>query len=251
MGRPKKSPFVVGLLALLGLLAPSIARAELGSTGSVTFGLGVSAGFQPDSRSCDTAGTSRTVPGTGACIMWAGGVEGMILWRGHIGAALGVYSVGGQAAQSPQGQTGPAFPDRVSVPLLIDFRPLSFMVSDTQSPYLNRFLHGIRLGIGPSFELARTSSDSSFAWGQRIGAAGKAIFGAQFSFDAELPLQSSPSGLSLRFSTRILYAPIAILNDGAVQSALVNSSASATELASAFQGYATHAQVYLGFVYYL
>jgi hypothetical protein len=183
--------------------------------------------------------------------MWAGGVEGMFLWRGRIGAALGVYSVAGQAAQSPAGQTGAAFPDRVSVPLLVDIRPLAFIVSANQSGYVSRLLHGLRFGLGPSIELARTSSDSSYAWGQRIGQPGKAIVGAQFSLDGEIPLQSSPNGLSLRLSTRILYAPIAVLNDGAVQSAVVTGADSPTALSAMFQGYATHVQVYLGLVYYL
>lgn len=240
---------VVSLGALLGVTAP--ARAELGSLGAVTLGVSVAAGLQPDKRACETAGTSRTVPSTGACIQWAGGVEGSLLWRGHVGLSMGVFSVAGQAAQAPQGQTAAAFPDRVSVPFLIDFRPLSFLVAGRPPGYLTRAMYGVRIGVGPSIEIVRTSSDSSIMWGQRIGQPGKSLLGGQFSLDAEVPLSRSASGLSLRFSTRILYVPIVVLNDGAVQSAPVATMQTPIELSSMFQGYASHVQVFLGLIYYL
>jgi hypothetical protein len=213
----------------------------------------VSLGLEPDSRGCDSAGTSRTVPGTGACILFAGGTEASLLYKGHIGAAIGVWSVAGQAAYIPQGGGGAAgFPDRVSVPLLIDLRPLSFFTSPEQSGYLSRFLYGLRIAIGPSLEFVRTSSDSSIDWGQRTGAPAMGIFGMHVSFDAELPLQATPNGLSLRFSTRILYTPVVVLNDGVIQSAPVNASnQTPDELSTTFQGYAPNVQVYLGLVYYL
>jgi hypothetical protein len=250
--RSRRAVVVLGfVVAWVVMLTPRPAAAELGSTGAVTLGIAVGAGFQPDgSRSCETAGSSRTVSGTGACIMWAGGVEGMVLWRGRVGASLGVFSVAGQAAQTPQGQSGAAFPDRVSVPLIIDVRPLAIIFASSRG-YLGRVLHGVRIGIGPSLELVRTSSDSSYAWGQRIGESTKTIFGAQVSLDGEVPLQSTPNGLSLRLSARILYAPVVVLNDGAVQSATVTTMQSPTELANMFQGYTTHVQIYLGLVYYL
>src|SRR5262249_2695874 len=110
-------------VALLGFLGvPGAARAELGSLGALTIGLSVSSGIQIDRRSCDTAGSSRTVPGSGACVLWAGGLDAAFLYRGHIGGSLGLWSVSGQSAQLAQGQGGPAFPDRISIPLLLELR---------------------------------------------------------------------------------------------------------------------------------
>jgi hypothetical protein len=244
-------PRAVGVaIVLLGVLLGAPARAELGSTGAVTLGVAVAAGIQPDKRACETAGSSRTFPSTGACIQWAGGVEGLLLWRGRVGLAFGVFSVAGQAAQAPQGQTAAAFPDRVSVPILVDFRPLSFLLSK-QSGYLSRVMHGFRIALGPSVEIARTSADSSIMWGERIGQPAKSLLGAQFSLDGEVPLSRRSSGLSLRLSARVLYAPIVVLNGGAVQSAPVITLQTPAELASTFQGYASHVQIYLGLVYYL
>ena len=66
-----------------------------------------------------------------------------------------------------------------------------------------------------------------------------------------MPLTSSPSGLALRFSTRLLYAPIVVLNDGLVQSApIVSTDSTPAALTSTFLGYTTHVQVYLGLAYY-
>lgn len=239
------------LIGLALLFVASKAHAELGSTGALSVGIGISAGFQTDSRGCDTAGSSRSLPNNGACILWAGGVDVSMLWRGHIGAALGVFSVSGQAAYASTGQSAAAFPDRVSVPLLVDFRPLSFVLPASQGGYLSRVLYGIRLGLGPSLEFVRTASDSSTAYGQRTGSVARALFGMHFSLDGEVPLQSAAHGLSLRVSTRILYAPIVVLNDGLVQSTPVVSDVPPVELPRTFLGYATHAQVYLGLVYYL
>ncbi len=244
------------LLALLVMgLAPAAAHAELGSLGSTTIGIAIAAGFQPDSRSCNVGRDSHSIPVPGAasdaCLMWAGGVEGLILWRGHIGVALGLYSVAGQAGirQQQPGEAPPAFPDRVSVPLLLDMRPFSALGAAGGTGYLARFLHGIRFGLGPSFELVRTSSDSSVAWGERNGSPVKSVIGAQFSFDIEVPLHAAAaSALSLRLSTRVLYVPLVTLDGDTVRSA--DFAVDATG-APTFLGYGTHAQAYLGFVYYL
>jgi hypothetical protein len=243
---------------VLGVLAaPAVARADLGSLGATTIGIALAAGLQPDSRSCDVGGQSHSLPlpgsSMGACLLWAGGVEGMLLWRGHLGVALGLYSVAGQAAvrqkQDPPDQNLPAFPDRVSVPLLLDTRPFSILEAASGTGYLARFLHGIRFGLGPSFELVRTSSDSSLAWGQRVGEPVKAAIGAHFTFDLEVPLHAAAaSALSLRLSTRVLYVPLVPLNDGVVRSAGFDD---VPPVGSTFSGYGTHAQIYLGFVYYL
>jgi hypothetical protein len=244
------------LLALFPGLGPRAARADLGSLGATTIGLAIAGGVQPDSRSCDVGGTSRSLPlpdGSGACLLWAGGVEATVLWRGHLGVALGLFSVAGQAAV-PQKQPGtdtapPAFPDRVSVPLLLDLRPLSILAAAGGTGYLARFLHGVRVGLGPSFELVRTAGDTSIAWGQRIGQPVKAVIGAHFTVDLEVPLHAAAaSALSLRLSSRLLYVPLVPLNNGDVRSAQFELDPAA---APTFVGYGSHAQVLLGFVYYL
>jgi len=244
------------LLVLLAVLAPRAAHADLGSLGATTIGLAIAGGVQPDSRSCDVGGSSRSIrlpDGSGACLLWAGGVEASVLWRGHLGVALGLYSVAGQAAV-PQKQPGsdvapPAFPDRVSVPLLLDLRPLSILSAATGTGYLARFLHGLRLGLGPSFELVRTAGDTSLAWGQRIGEPIKTAIGAHFTIDVEVPLHAAAaSALSLRLSARLLYVPLIPLNNGDVRSAQFELDPPAGE---SFVGYGTHAQAFLGFVYYL
>ncbi len=244
------------LLALLGGFAPRAARADLGSLGATTIGLAIAGGVQPDSRSCDVGGSSRSLrlpDGSGACMLFAGGVEASFLWRGHLGVALGLYSVAGQAAV-PQKQPGsdvapPAFPDRVSVPLLLDLRPLSVLAAATGTGYLARFLHGIRLGLGPSFELVRTAGDTSLAWGERIGEPLKTAIGAHFTFDIEVPLHAAAaSALSLRLSARLLYVPLIPLNNGDVRSAQFELEPAAEER---FVGYGPHGQAFLGFVYYL
>ena len=234
-----------------------MAHADLGSLGPVTVGIAIAAGVQPDSRSCDVGGQSHSLPlpgsDSGACLLWAGGIEGSVLWHGQLGFSLGLYSVAGQAAvrqktDSPD-QTLPAFPDRVSVPLLLDLRPFSIFESAAGTGYLARFLHGIRFGIGPSFELVRTSSDSSLAWGQRVGEPIRSSIGAHFSFDLEVPLHAATaSALSLRLSARVLYVPLVPLNDGVVRSAAFDA---APPVGSTFLGYGTTTQLFLGFVYYL
>lgn len=254
-GAPPARALITGLLAASLWFAPAAARAELGSFGATTIGLAIAGGVQPDSRSCDVGGTSRSVPlpdGGGACLLFAGGVEASLLWRGHVGAALGLFSVAGQAAvpqKSPQSdQAPPAFPDRVSVPLLLDTRPFSILPAAEGTGYLARFLHGIRFGLGPSFELVRTSGDSSIAWGQRIGEPAKASVGAHFTLDVEVPLHAAAaSAVSLRLSGRLLYVPLVPLNNGDVRSAPFDADPPS---GSKFLGYGTHGQLFLGFVYY-
>lgn len=251
------SPHWFGLLGALALAAfPTESRADLGSLGTTTVGVAIAGGIQPDTRSCTVGGQDRTFPGTGSCLLWGGGIEAMMLWRGRVGAALGLYSIAGQAAvpvaDSPSGQAPPAFPDRVSVPLLLDVRPLAFVAAQDGS-YSSRFLHGLRLGLGPSFELVRTSSDSSIAFGNRIGELARSILGMHASLDLEVPLIASiPSALSLRFSTRILYVPLIPLNSGVVRSAPFDAGpGGGPPVGSEYVGYGVRGQLFLGLAYYL
>lgn len=252
---------VFGVLGALGILAPETASAELGSLGDLTVGIAASAGLQPDERGCTVGGSVRNFPGTDSCMLFAGGLEASFLWRGRIGAALGVWSVAGQAsvamkpADAPE---PPGFPDRVSVPLLLDVRPLAFLSAANSRGYLASFLHGVRLGLGPSFELVRTSQESSLLWGDRIGSRARASLGMHASFDVEAPLYAVPDevrgGLSLRLSVRLLYVPIVTLkseNGSEVFSHPIELTPGDETAADRFHGLGLRTQLFLGLVYYM
>jgi len=243
---------VAGLAGLLEVGAPGVAHAELGSFPSLTAGLALSAGFQTDERRCQVAGANRNAPGTG-CALLVGGIEGSFLWRGRIGGALLLSSTAGQASvpQAPQAgaEAPPAFPDRVSVVMALDVRPLGFLVRDGDRSYQARLAHGLRLGIGPSLEVVRTALDSSIAAGVRTRDLPASLIGMHALLDGELPLLSDmASALSLRISVRLLYAPQIVLNEGAVQSAPFEPTATPSHET---QGYGLRTQLLFGFAYYL
>lgn len=239
---------LVPALALFGQLRA--AHADLGSLGHLTVGMALSAGFQTDSRTCQVAGSNRNAPGTG-CALLAAGIDGSFLWRGRLGVALGLSSVAGQSsvpqASEPGSEAPPAFPDRVSVALALDVRPLAFFVTEGDRSYQARLLHGLRLGLGPSFELVRTALDSSIGAGSRQGSMASALIGMHTLIDGEIPLLSqSANALSLRMSVRLLYVPQIALNDGSVLSAPFTPVDSDQP-----QGYGLRTQLLFGLVYYL
>ncbi len=202
--------------------------------GDLVLGIGVSAGMQYDDRDCKVGGGSSDFPGTSTCLLFAGGVDVSLLWRGRIGGMLGLYSSSGQAAiaQAVGGQTPPGFPDRISVPLALDVRPLGYLVSPGDRSWRGRLLGGLGLRLGPSLELVRTAGDS---------AAGAGLF---FAAQAELPLHGAPRhGVSLRFTTNVIYAPQQELNNGMVR------TSGSTDCATGC-GYEPVVQTYLGLVYY-
>lgn len=236
------------VLALVG--QQRAAHADVGSLGDLTVGMAVSAGFQPDARPCQVAGVARNAPGTG-CALFAAGIDGSFLWKGRLGVALGLSSVAGQSsvpqASEPGSDAPPAFPDRVSVALALDIRPLAFFVPAGDRSYQARLLHGLRVGIGPSFELVRTALDSSIRAGNRQGNLASAILGMHTLIDGEIPLLSQgANSLSLRISLRLLYVPQVVLNDGSIQSAPFTP----VELDQP-QGYGLRTQLLFGLVYYL
>lgn len=253
---PRRAAAAFAALAALFALGASPARADLGSFGKFTAGLGLLLGAQPDERGCAVGGVSRNLPGTKTCLLFSAGLEGTFLYRGIVGASLSVVGVSGQSSVVESGDSSgsgpPAIPDRVSVPLLLDLRPLGLLVSPGDGGYLARFMHGLRVGIGPSFELVRTSSDSSLDWGKRLGSPARASVGMQVALDGEIPLHAAAaSGLSVRFSTRLLYAPLVPLNDGSVRSAPFSIDTSGPPVGSEFVGYGLRYQLFLGLMYYL
>lgn len=243
-------------LAALGAGAlvarPGAARAELGSLGDVTVGIGLQAGVQPDSRSCKVGEASRSLGGY--CMLFAGGLDVSVLYRGAIGGSIGLFSVAGQAAIAEN--DAPGFPDRISIPLLLDLRPLGFLVQRGDRSYRARALHGLRFGIGPSLEIIRISRESVFDWGERIGEPARSVLGMQATFDGEVPLTGrAENSVSLRLSVRVLYAPKVAL-DGDMTPGVIRSAN--FDLATVegpprndqWLGLAPSAQVLLGLVYY-
>ena len=201
----RKGPVVAAAMsAVTLLLGESAAHADLGSLGSTTIGLALSAGFQTDPRTCQVAGDTRNAPGTG-CAMLVAGIEGDFLWRGRIGMLLGLSSTAGQAnvptTNMPGGDAPPAFPDRVSVVAGLDVRPLGFFINREDRSYKARLFHGLRIGIGPSLEIVRTALDSSIAASSRSGAVASSLIGMHALLDGEIPLvASAANSLSLRVS---------------------------------------------------
>jgi len=235
----------------LGVLwQEGVARAELGSLGRLTVGMALSAGFQPDARRCQVAGDSRNTPGSG-CALLVGGIDASFLWRGRLGASILLSSTAGQASVPQATEAGmeapPAFPDRVSVALALDVRPLGFLVRKDDHSYQARLLHGLRLGIGPSLEVVRTALDSSIDAGVRTRSVAASLIGLHTLLDGEVPLLANmASALSLRVSLRLLYVPQVVLNEGSVQSAPFVADSSYEP-----QGYGLRTQLLFGLAYYL
>lgn len=209
----------------------------------LSVGLGISLGSQLDSRDCSTAGRSATFAGSGTCMLFAGGVDLSLLYRARIGASLGLYSVSGVAAlinETDAAQT-PAIPDRVSIPLLLDVRPLAFLQRAQRPSYTARVLRGVGLAAGPSVELVRTSSDQATS------------VGGQLRLQVEVPLHGGPRhGVSLRAAAHLLIAPRVSLNGGVVRSVNFEpcTGAGCPTLSDHFHGYGPVFQSYLGLVYY-
>lgn len=247
----RKGPVVAAAMsAVTLLLGESAAHADLGSLGSTTIGLALSAGFQTDPRTCQVAGDTRNAPGTG-CAMLVAGIEGDFLWRGRIGMLLGLSSTAGQAnvptTSMPGGDAPPAFPDRVSVVAGLDVRPLGFFINREDRSYKARLFHGLRMGIGPSLEIVRTALDSSIAASSSSGAVASSLIGMHALLDGEIPLvASAANSLSLRVSVRLLYVPKISLNDGTVLSQPFDPTSSSEP-----QGYGLRTQLLFGLAYYL
>ncbi len=238
------------VLALVLTALPAVAHADLGSLGDTTIGLALSAGFQTDTRTCQVAGSARNAPGTG-CAMLVAGIEGDFLWRGRIGALLGLSSSAGQASvpttNEPGADAPAAFPDRVSVVLGLDVRPLGFLVAREDHSYKARLFSGLRLGLGPSLEIVRTALDSSVDAGVRNRSLGTTLVGMHALLDGEIPLVASgASSLSLRVSVRLLYVPRVSLNEGTVLSEPFTPTSSYEP-----QGYGLRTQLLFGLSYYL
>lgn len=205
--------------------------------------LGVSLGSQVDSRDCSTAGRSSNFVGTGTCLLFAAGVDLSLLYRGRIGGSLGLYSVSGVAAaiNETDASKTPAIPDRISVPMLLEVRPLAYLRRAQTPSYTARALRGVGLALGPSVELVRTSSDQATS------------LGGQLRLQVEIPLHGGAHhGVSLRAAAHLLIAPKVSLNGGVVRSVNFEpcQNPGCPTLADAFHGYGPVFQSYLGLVYY-
>lgn len=181
--------------------APAAALVREGSFRPLTVAMGASVGLQPDSRQCGLAGSVGSNSPAAACVMFAGGVDLSLLYRGRLGGTVGLFSVSGQAIQGTV-----AAPDRVSIPFLFDVRPLGFLVPRGDTSYKGRLLTGLGLALGPSVEVIRISSDSTVNPGLVV------------RLQAELPLHAQPrNGVSLRFAAHTVVSPAVALYSGGVR----------------------------------
>ncbi|MCS6914816.1 MAG: hypothetical protein RMK29_10385 [Myxococcales bacterium] len=224
------------LLLVAALLVPCGVRAE---GRLLTLAVAASAGVQYDARPCTLAGREGLSPDVPVCLLFAGGADAALLWRGRIGGALGLYSSAGQAVKTGQ---QPAIPDRISLPVLLEVRPLSYLPAAEEETLRGRFLSGLALRAGPSVEIVRTSSDAAAGPGFHMALVG------------EVPLSASRQhAVSLRLALHLLIVPLLSLNDDAVRSAPVAGCAPSPECmlaADRIHGYGAVAQTYLGLVYY-
>lgn len=228
------APLLIALAAPTAHAQPEASPPPQPAEPALRFSLALSGGMQFDGRSCAPGGGQDPFPGP--CLLFAGGVEGGLLWRWRVGAVLGLYSVNGVgAAVASDGATQvPAIPDRISIPLSVELRPAGFFVPP--GGYRRRLLHGLGLRVGPSLELLRTASDQVAGLGFHLG-----LFG-------ELPLYVAPHhSVSLRVLGDLLISPRASLNNGVVRS--VNFSDCADPCPSGTYGYGPVGQLYLGLVY--
>lgn len=208
----------------------------------LTVALGVGAGMQYDSRACFLAGQAGgegVEPDTAPCVLFAGGGDLALLWRQRIGGMIGVYSVSGQAVRTGK---EPAIPDRISLPLALEVRPLAFLPS---SGYVGRVLAGVGLRAGPSIEILRTASDQT------------ATAGLYLALLGEVPLSRvAQHGVSLRLGLHLITAPRVSLNDGLVRSSPFDACApqspepGCVPAGERLHGVGVVAQTYLGLVYY-
>lgn len=202
----------------------------------LTVVLSANIGIQYDGRPCTLAGREGTTPDVSTCLLLAGGADLSLLWRGRLGGSIGLFSSAGQAVKTG---TEPAIPDRISLPLTIEMRPLSFLRGAEDPTLRGRLLSGLALRIGPSVEILRTASDSAAAAALFLGLGG------------EVPLTSARRGaVSLRLQLNLIVSPVVVLNDGSVRSAAGSCAPTPECNQQRYQGYASLAQTYVGLVYY-
>ncbi len=123
------------------------------------------------------------------------GVGGDLLWRGRLGAFVGVLSSSGTALLPAQRNGVPlrSLSDRISVPIALEWRPFATL-GRRAHPWVEQLLAGIQAQVGLSVEHLRTSDDSQTTAGLHLAAG------------LEVPVIGGPTagGLTLKLWGRLL-----------------------------------------------
>ena len=119
------------------------------------------------------------------------GVGAEALWRGFVGAAVGLYAAEGSPVQVVD---APSFGDRISTTLAVAIRPLAPLAWRHGDGFGWRLAAGLGLQAGLSIELARTSLDQQTS----VGFHGAALL------DVPIYGGATMGGLALRLSGRVL-----------------------------------------------
>lgn len=161
----------------------------------------LAAGLEAQPFKCSAAGATCRIP--------AFHVGGTLLWRGFLGASLGLSaSEGSPLIPGLESQT--AFGDRISTSIALAVRPIAPWAWRRGDGWLTRFLAGVGVEAGPSVEYLRTSSIT--LPGCSLPAT-KVQPGAHVAASLELPLLGSAASgwLALRFTARVIVSPEAKL----------------------------------------
>ena len=161
----------------------------------------LAAGLEAQPFKCNASAATCRIP--------AFHVGGTILWRGFIGASLGLSASEGSPL-IPGVDSQPAFGDRISTSLALAVRPIAPWAWKRGDGWVTRFLAGVGVEAGPSIEYLRTSSITLPGCGLQ---ATKVQPGGHFAASLELPLLGNAASgwLALRVTARVIVSPEAKL----------------------------------------
>lgn len=159
------------------------------------------AGLEVQPFNCNAAAATCRIP--------AFHVGGTLLWRGFLGASLGLSASAGSPL-IPGDEAQAAFGDRISTSLALAVRPIAPWAWKRGDGFVTRLLAGVGLEAGPSVEYLRTSSIT--LPGCSLPAT-KVQPGGHVAASLELPLLGNLQGgwLALRVTARVIISPEAKL----------------------------------------
>ncbi len=140
------------------------------------------------------------------------GIGAELYWKNRIGAFVALLGSEGTPikAATENGMALASLADRISVPIALTVRPLSWLYRDDvawHARFIGRLCDGISAQLGLSIEYLRTSDDSATTAGLHLG------------LGIDVPIWGGPerSGVALRIYGRFMAAPRVTLDNGAFE----------------------------------